>query len=131
PYGITGVTTESPADAASSTTGQRDAGVDVKVGLTEGLTSDLTYNTDFAQVEEDEQQVNLTRFSLFFPEKREFFLEGQGIFAFGAPERESQSFGAATTLMPVMFFSRRIGLSGNQEVPILAGGRVTGRAGRN
>jgi len=82
-------------------------------------------------VEADEQQVNLTRFSLFFPEKREFFLEGQGIFGFGPPTRENQSFGAATSLMPLMFFSRQIGLSGSQEVPILAGGRVTGRAGRN
>ena len=60
--------------------------MDVKYGLTENLTADLTYNTDFAQVEVDEQQVNLTRFSLFFPEKREFFLEGQGIFNF-APRR--------------------------------------------
>jgi hypothetical protein len=131
PYGISGVTTNRQATPAVSNDLTGDAGLDVKYGLTKGLTADVTYNTDFAQVEEDEQQVNLTRFSLFFPEKREFFLEGQGIFAFGAPERESQSFGGATTLMPVMFFSRRIGLSGNQEVPILAGGRVTGRAGRN
>ena len=55
----------------------------MKYGVTKSLTLDLTYNTDFAQVEDDEAQVNLTRFSLFFPEKREFFLEGQGIFAFG------------------------------------------------
>ena len=61
----------------------KDAGFDVKYGLTRGLTLDATYNTDFAQVEDDEQRVNLTRFSLFFPEKREFFLEGQGIFTFG------------------------------------------------
>ena len=60
-----------------------DAGFDVKYGLTKGLTADFTYNTDFAQVEEDEEQVNLTRFDLFFPEKRDFFLEGQGLFAFG------------------------------------------------
>src|SRR5204862_3860479 len=78
-----------------------------------------------------EQRVNLTRFSLFFAEKRDFFLEGQGIFGFGPPTRESQSFGGASSLMPLIFFSRRIGLSGSQEVPILAGGRVTGRAGRN
>ena len=55
----------------------------MKYGLTRGLTADLTVNTDFAQVEEDQQQINLTRFSLFFPEKRDFFLEGQGIFDFG------------------------------------------------
>ena len=60
-----------------------DVGVDVKYGITANLTADLTFNTDFAQVEVDEQQVNLTRFSLFFPEKRDFFLEGRGIFDFG------------------------------------------------
>ena len=60
----------------------RDVGVDVKYGVTANLTADFTYNTDFAQVEVDEQQVNLTRFSLFFPEKRDFFLEGRGIFDF-------------------------------------------------
>ncbi len=131
PYGISSVTTNHQATPAVSNDLAGDAGFDVKYGLTKGLTADVTYNTDFAQVEEDEQQVNLTRFSLFFPEKREFFLEGQGIFNFGPPARESQSFGGASTLMPVMFFSRQIGLSGSQEVPILAGGRVTGRAGRN
>ena len=62
-----------------------DIGFDLKYGLTRSLIADFTVNTDFAQVEADEQQVNLTRFSLFFPEKREFFLEGQGIFAFGDP----------------------------------------------
>ena len=55
----------------------------MKYGVTQNLTADFTYNTDFAQVEADEQQVNLTRFSLFFPEKREFFLENQGTFGFG------------------------------------------------
>ena len=131
PYAISAVTTNRQAKPAVSNDLTGDAGFDVKYGLTKGLTADVTYNTDFAQVEEDEQQVNLTRFSLFFPEKREFFLEGQGIFGFGPPIRESQSFGGASSLMPVMFFSRQIGLSGNQEVPILAGGRMTGRAGRN
>ena len=59
-----------------------DAGLDVKYAITQNLTADFTVNTDFAQVEVDEQQVNLTRFSLFFPEKRDFFLEGRGIFDF-------------------------------------------------
>jgi hypothetical protein len=131
PYAISGVTTNRQATPAVLNDLTGDAGLDLKYGLTKGLTADFTYNTDFAQVEEDEQQVNLTRFSLFFPEKREFFLEGQGIFGFGPPARENQAFGGATSLMPVMFFSRRIGLSEDQEVPILAGGRVTGRAGRN
>jgi len=131
PYGISAVTTNRQATPAVSNDLTGDAGFDVKYGLTKGLTADVTYNTDFAQVEEDEQQVNLTRFSLFFPEKRDFFLEGQGIFGFGPPTRENQSFGGASSLMPLVFFSRRIGLNDNQEVPILAGSRVTGRAGRN
>ena len=90
----------------SATTSARNAGIDVKYGLTRGLTADLTVNTDFAQVEEDQQQINLTRFNLFFPEKRDFFLEGQGIFDFGG-----QSGQRASGAIPIMFFSRRIGLS--------------------
>ena len=131
PYAISAVTTNRQAtpEVANDLTG--DTGFDLKYGLTKSLTADFTYNTDFAQVEEDEQQVNLTRFSLFFPEKREFFLEGQGIFGFGPPSRESSAFGAASNLQPVVFFSRRIGLSSGQSVPILAGARMTGREGRN
>jgi len=98
-------------------------GLDTKFGVTRGLTADFTYNTDFAQVEDDEQQVNLTRFSLFFPEKRDFFLEGQGIFEFGGQGGWNQ--GSA----PILFFSRRIGLSAGQAVPVIAGGRVTGKSG--
>src|SRR5262249_21494572 len=86
------------------------------------LTADFTYNTDFAQVEADLQQVNLTRFSLFFPEKRDFFLENYGVFTFaGAP-------GADNT--PALFYSRRIGLSGSDVVPIVTGERLAGRVGR-
>ena len=103
-----------------------DGGVDVKYSLTPSLTLDATYRTDFAQVEVDQQQVNLTRFNLFFPEKREFFLENQGIFAFG---QGTNSFGQGGNLVP--FFSRRIGLSGNgTPVPIVGGARVTGKVGR-
>jgi hypothetical protein len=101
-----------------------DVGLDVKYGITQNLTADFTINTDFAQVEADEQQINLTRFNLLFPEKREFFLENQGTFSFG---------GAATTGVsdtPILFYSRRIGLDRGQSVPILGGGRVTGRVGR-
>ena len=110
-----------------------DFGGDAKVGITSGLTADLTWNTDFAQVEADAQQINLTRFSLFFPEKREFFLEGQGIFGFGTstrapPAGSTRSFGPPSST-PVLFFSRRIGLSEGLAVPILAGGRVTGKMG--
>ena len=94
-------------------------GVDVKYGVTQGLTADLTYNTDFAQVEADQQQVNLTRFSLFFPEKREFFLENSGTFGFGGSGAD----------VPTLFYSRRIGLEAGQLVPIRGGGRLTGRMG--
>ena len=81
---------------------------------------------DFAQVEADEQQVNLTRFSLFFPEKREFFLENQGMFAFGGLEGARATAGDA----PLLFYSRRLGLAQGREVPIRGGARLTGRVGR-
>jgi hypothetical protein len=138
PYGIAGVTTARPEDGQSDTAGTRDAGLDVKIGLTDGLTADLTYNTDFAQVEEDEQQVNLTRFTTLFPEKREFFLEGQGIFSFGGQQQPRGGGGGGGPLnpgnpqqidVPVLFFSRRIGLNNGHEVPIDVGGRITGKAG--
>ena len=76
PYAISGLETDLAADPEISNDGYADAGLDVKYGITQNLTADFTLNTDFAQVEVDEQQVNLTRFNLFFPEKREFFLEG-------------------------------------------------------
>ena len=72
-----------PASAGTDATYPKEFGVDAKYGLTPSLTLDLTYNTDFAQVEVDEQRTNLTRFPLFFPEKRTFFLEGADIFGFG------------------------------------------------
>ncbi len=102
-----------------------DAGLDVKWGVTRSLTLDLTYNTDFAQVEVDQQQVNITRFSLFFPEKREFFLENAGIFEFGPPSSGNPN---QPPLMKA-FFSRRIGIDQGQEVPLDWGGRLTGRVG--
>jgi len=115
-----------------------DVGVDLKWGITSGLTLDLSYNTDFSQVEADEQQVNLTRFSLFFPEKREFFLESSGIFRFGTPERMGPGPGAAAgggrqgavREDMILFFSRRIGLSeAGEPLPLRGGVRLTGRAG--
>lgn len=123
PYAIGGLTTDHTARPAFSNRGSKDAGFDMKYGLTRGLTADLTVNTDFAQVEEDEQQVNLTRFSLFFPEKREFFLEGQGIFNFGGQASNS----ASDT--PIMFFSRSIGINRGRPQDIGVGGRVTGKQG--
>ena len=110
------------------------AGLDVKYGVTPSLTLDVTVKPDFAQAEADEQQVNLTQFSLFFPEKREFFLENSGMFYFGDIPRESR-LGNARFAPPeeemLLFFSRRIGLTDTgQEIPIVAGGRLTGRVGR-
>jgi hypothetical protein len=125
PYAAGALTTDRAARLPFENDPNGDVGLDVKYGLTRGLTTDLTVNTDFAQVEEDQQQVNLTRFSLFFPEKRGFFLEGQGLFDFGGVSGQR-----ASGIRPIMFFSRRIGLSAGQAVPVIAGGRVTGKAGR-
>ncbi len=82
PYAIAGLSTDLLASVARSNDFDPDAGFDVKYGLTKSITADFTYNTDFAQVEDDEAQVNLTRFNLSYPEKREFFLEGRGTFGF-------------------------------------------------
>ena len=116
------------------TTGELDAGLDVKYGVTTGLVWDFTVNTDFSQVEADEQQVNLTRFSLFFPEKRDFFLENSGIFQFGTNSGQfgggGQGGGGGGGREMQLFFSRRVGLSENGEpIPILGGTRLTGRQG--
>ena len=136
PYAIGDLTTNLSANPLIRNQPGGTAGVDVKYGVTQGLTADFTYNTDFAQVEVDEQQINLTRFSLFFPEKREFFLEGQGVFNFGAGYKYdpiTTAFGGALSqfggVAPVLFFSRRIGLSAGRAVPIHGGGRLTGKAG--
>ena len=102
--------------------GTRETGADLKLGLTSNLTLDATLNTDFAQAEVDDQQVNLTRFGLFFPEKRQFFLERAGVFDFA-----TGGFGDASRL----FHSRQIGLT-PQGLPIriLGGARLVGRVGR-
>lgn len=108
-----------------------DVGLDVKYGVTSALTLDMTVNPDFAQVEADEQQVNLTRFSLFYPEKREFFLENSGIFYFGDIPRNQRQ---PSRFRPpeedlLLFFSRRIGLTDQgEQIPIIGGARLTGRA---
>ena len=141
PYAIGSLATD--VNAVPLVLNQPDGaiGVDVKYGVTPNLTADFTYNTDFAQVEVDEQQVNLTRFSLFFPEKRDFFLEGQGIFNFGRgvsiPRGPGGNSGRnpgagyrGSGDVPTIFFSRRIGLSGGRTVPILGGGRLTGKVGK-
>jgi len=134
PYAISRWTTDRLAVPALSNDFDPDLGGDVKYGVTANLTADFTVNTDFAQVEIDEQQVNLTRFSLFFPEKRDFFLEGRGVFDFARGGAGAQgggftggSEGSADT--PYLFYSRRIGLNRNRVIPITAGGRLTGKVG--
>ena len=133
PYAIADLTTDRGAASPFSNDLDGAAGIDLKYGITENLVADLTVNTDFAQVEADEQQVNLTRFSLFFPEKREFFLENQGVFTFGGAAAGPFG-GDAAGETPVLFYSRRIGLTevdgAAREVPIDAGARMTGRVGK-
>ena len=126
PFALAGVSTDNAITPAVSNDRNGRVGGDMKYGITQNITADLTVNTDFAQVEVDEQQVNLTRFNLFFPEKRDFFLEGLGTFAFAG--RASAGLAAGTGDTPYLFFSRRIGLDQSRVIPIRAGGRVTGKA---
>jgi len=116
PYALAGVERNFTVDPEARQRG--DVGGELKYGVTPSLTLDLTYNTDFAQVEVDEQRTNLTRFPLFFPEKRPFFLENAGIFSAGTPQAVD------------LFFTRRIGIDTlGQPVRIVGGGRLTGRVG--
>ncbi len=110
--------------STEETEGVFEGGLDLKYGVTPNLTADLTINTDFAQVEADQEQVNLTRFSLFFPEQRPFFLEGASIFDVGIPR---PSFRRPPPLL--LFYSRRIGLAKGRAIPILGGGKMTGKIG--
>ena len=126
PYVTSNLTTDLTAATPIRNHGDSDFGFDAKYGVTQNLAADFTFHTDFAQVEADEQQVNLTRFSLFFPEKREFFLENQGLFTFAVPNTG----GTNNNDVPTVFYSRRIGLESGREVPIDGGGRLSGRIGR-
>ena len=115
PYLLGQAVNDKSVDPSESST-DFEAGLDIKYSLTPSLTLDLTYNTDFAQVEVDEQQVNLDRFNLFFPEKRPFFLENAGQFSVGSPGEVD------------LFFSRRIGIGNNGSlVPIIGGARLSGK----
>ena len=112
------------SDERRRTTALGDAGVDLKYAVTPALTLDLTYNTDFAQVEVDQQQINLDRFNLFFPEKRPFFLENAGVFSVSSVRQVAGGNPGQTEL----FFSRRIGIgSDGREIPILGGVRLSGK----
>jgi hypothetical protein len=128
PYASARSITDRLAAPPVTNDGEADAGGDLKYGITPNLTADFTYNTDFAQVEVDEQQVNLTRFALSFPEKRDFFLEGRGIFDFG--RGVATGGGGGNSVAPTLFYSRRIGLNRGRVVPIDAGGRLSGRVGK-
>ena len=140
PYALGKMTTDRVTTPPTSNSRDGNVGGDVKYGITANLTADLTVNTDFAQVEIDEQQVNLTRFNLFLPEKREFFLEGRGLFDFG--RGGGGGFGAGGgggdfggggggggSDTPSLFYTRRIGLNRGRVVPIDVGGRLTGKVG--
>ncbi len=108
-----------------------DGGLDLKYGITPRMTLDLTYRTDFSQVEVDQEQINLTRFSLFFPERRDFFLENSGTFTFGDVRGMSGDPRTGASLRDFsLFHSRQIGLSGRSPVPMEVGGRLTGGVGR-
>ena len=124
PYILPGVTQINENDTGLETDGKFKIGIDAKYGITSNLTADVTVNTDFAQVEADEEQVNLTRFSLFFPEKRPFFLEGAGLFDFGIPRT---SFRRPPPML--LFYSRRIGLAEGNAIPIIFGGKTSGKVG--
>ena len=122
PYGLGGIGQSHVLDAEANGYERddqpaADMGLDVKYGLASNLTLDVTVNTDFAQVEADDQQVNLTRFSLFFPEKRLFFQERASVFDFRTGERDN------------LFYSRRIGIADGEVVPVYGGARLIGRLG--
>lgn len=124
PYGLAGVDHES---AASETKPVLNAGFEAYYNLTPNLKAALTVNTDFAQTEVDNQQINLTRFNLFYPEKRDFFLDGANYFNFGINGDRSNPWG--NRLVP--FFSRRIGLdSTGNPIPVQYGTKITGQAGK-
>jgi hypothetical protein len=127
PYGISRVFSDYLRTPKIVDRKRGELGGDVKYAVTPNLTADLTLNTDFAQVEVDEQQVNLTRFNIFYPEKRDFFLEGRGIFDFARGGTGVSNSGSAD--LPYLFYTRRIGLNGSTVVPINAGGRLTGKLG--
>jgi len=127
PFFVGGAHNVHASPTSKVTDGIHDVGLDARYGLTAGLNMDVTINTDFAQVEVDEQQVNLSRFGLFYPEKRDFFLENSNFFTMGT----AQAF-TTTQVQTDLFFSRRIGLSdAGTPLPLLGGVRVAGKSGRN
>ena len=140
PYALGSVLTNRAVSPVIRNKRDGNGGADIKWGITPQIVADFTYRTDFAQVEDDDAQVNLTRFSLINAEKREFFLEGQDAFAFGGvgggsgpggggPGFNQSGVHNTTDLSPILFYSRRIGIVGGAIAPIVGGARVLGRAG--
>ena len=126
PYALPGATIDDRAtDPGENAT--FEIGADLRYGITSNISLDLSYNTDFAQVEADQEQTNLTQFRLFFPEKREFFLEGANLFQFGEQARTS---GSGTRPPTLLFYSRRIGIEKGTKIPILFGTKIAGKEGR-
>ena len=127
PYFLGGI--ENDSNTNFTTDRLSDIGLDAQVALTANLALDLTVNTDFAQVEADQEQVNLTRFSLYYPEKRDFFLEGAEIFSFGEGRGFSWYRGGGGSEMD-LFYSRRLGLVNGHEARILGGAKMVGKVGK-
>lgn len=125
PYFLGGMENDSNTNFATDR--MSDVGLDAEVALTANLALDLTINTDFAQVEADQEQVNLTRFSLYYPEKREFFLEGAEVFAFGGSGGSRWHHGGSDM---DLFYSRRLGLVDGYEARILGGAKMVGKVGK-
>ena len=126
PYALSGTTKEflirNPEEDPTF-----ESGIDFRYGITSNITLDVSYNTDFAQVEGDQVRANLTQFRLFFPEKREFFFEGANLFDFGEPLIRR---GSGSTPPTLLFYSRQIGLESGQKIPILIGSKIAGKEGR-
>ncbi len=125
PYFLGGMENDSNTNFATDR--MSDIGLDAEIALTANLALDLTLNTDFAQVEADQEQVNLTRFSLYYPEKREFFLEGAEVFAFGGGGGNHWHRGESDM---DLFYSRRFGLVDGHEARILGGAKMVGKVGK-
>ena len=138
PFALGSMLTDRTAKPPIANRGDGNVGFDVKWGVRQTLVADLTVNTDFAQVEDDQQVVNLTRYSVLFPEKRDFILEGADTFNFANGSAGTGGTGGGggalgssqnTSTAPLLFYSRRIGLNNSLTVPIRAGGRLLGRSG--
>lgn len=125
PYTLAGAANDASTDF--NTNRVNDFGIDAKIGLTSNLAVNLTWNTDFAQVESDQERVNLTRFSLYFPEKREFFLDGAEVFNFGGQSISGRR-GSGNGVR--LFYSRRIGIQDGHQQPITGGAKMVGKAGK-